>query len=308
MALSDFLSQYQHAVDKHGALSGSRLTAEKAVERALVQLGKRINYGERPIEKEWDVLIILDACRADLFAEFAPQHPVYDEFETTTSIYSCASTSSEWFRKAFGSASDQELSKIHYLSANLFSDCVDPNRFHEMTELWRFVEEDEKHCDPAEVTAEALRANRESDAERLVIHYIPPHAPFLHCEGKYELENPVWRGDSHQVWLGLQSGEFDRAEVWNDYGQNLLTVLDEVDTLLTHLSGTIAITADHANGLGELGVYGHPGYSPVPAVKRVPWVTAVGQGQSYSVSDLDALMDRNEGSNTDEQLEALGYL
>lgn len=307
MSIQDFASQYQRATSKYGLFSGSRMAVEKALERTLIQVGQKVNYGTKPLEKDWDILIILDACRADLFEEFAPQHPLSEKFETTSSIYSCASTSSEWFKKAFGEATDADPENVHYISANPFSRCVDSSRFYEMTELWQFVDRGCHHCPPDAVTSETLRIYEESDANQFVIHYLPPHAPFLHCPDKYRIDDPVWKS-SHDVWLGLQSGEFDKEDIWNDYGKNLLAALDEVEILVSHLSGKIAITADHANGIGEFGVYGHAPYSPVPAVKRVPWVTLSGMRNEYDANQFEKLSAGEIDSDSEEQLAALGYL
>ena len=128
------------------------------------------------------------------------------------------------------------------------------------------------------------------------------------------MKSIIWKinpgGGSHDVWFGLQLGEFDREEVWHDYGKNLLRVLDEVERLVKHVSGSVVITADHANAMGEFGQYGHPGYVPVPALKRVPWVRLTGEGEPYNPEEL--VLEEPESGDTDEmvkdRLESLSYL
>ena len=90
----------------------------------------------------------------------------------------------------------------------------------------------------------------------------------------------------------------------------LVRVLNEVERLVKHVSGSIVITADHANAIGEFGQYGHPGYVPVPALKRVPWVELTGEGTPYNPDELSS--EEPEMGDSDEmvrdRLESLGYL
>lgn len=311
MALREFKEQAKHAFSNYGMITGSRLTTAKIVERVSARLGSRINYGFRPLEYDWDVMIILDACRADLFEEFAPQHPVFERFESVSAKYSCASTSREWFEKGFGSATSSEVADVHYVSENPYLSRLDLERFHDVDRLWELrANTDSGTLDPSVVTAQALRSYNKTGADRFVVHYIPPHAPFLHCSEKYTLQDKSWGGETHDVWFGLQVGEFDYEEVWKDYGKNLLRVLDEVERLVKHVSGSVVITADHANAIGEFGQYGHPGYVPVPALKRVPWVRLTGEGIPYDPdeSSTEELEMGDSDEMVKDRLESLGYL
>lgn len=308
MGLDEFVSQINHAYTTYGLITGSRLATSKIVERGLAGIGTQINYGYRPLDYDWDVMVILDACRSDLFQKFAPDHPVYDRFDSVSSKYSCASTSREWFKKGFGSSND--VSDVHYVTQNPFLSRTDTDRFYDVERLWDIEGEDESgRLAPSTVTDVALNAYDSSEAERFVIHYLPPHAPFLHCGGKYDLGEKSWGGESHDVWFGLQVGEFAVHEVWEDYGQNLLTVLDEVQRLVKHLSGDIVVTADHANGMGELWQYGHPGYVPIPAIKRVPWVEMTGEGKDYDTKDLQTVeLEHETEDHVQKRLKSLGYV
>lgn len=310
MALHEFISQIGHAYATYGAVTGSRLTASKVTERVLAQVGTRFNYGFRPLDHDWDVMIILDACRFDLFQEFAPEHPVYEQFDSVSSKYSCASTSREWFEKGFGSAHDDEVSDVHYVTQNPFLARVDLERFHHVERLWNVEGQAETgRLTPSTVTDVALDAYESTEADRFIVHYLPPHAPFLHCEGKYDLGEKSWGGESHDVWFGLQVNEFDEDEIWEDYGQNLLTVLDEVSRLRKCVSGDIVVSADHANGIGEFGQYGHPGYVPLPAIKQVPWAEMTGEGQDYDTTDLQTVEFEHETEDqVQKRLQSLGYL
>ena len=126
---------------------------------------------------------------------------------------------------------------------------------NDLFEVWRYgVDPEFSIVRPETVTEAAIDCYRNSDAERYVIHYMPPHAPFLHCARKYDSfgETPVV---SQNVWDGLRDGGYDLDEVWQDYGQHLINVLDHVEILMQNMSGKIAVSADHGNSLGEFGAY-----------------------------------------------------
>ncbi|UXF50885.1 MAG: hypothetical protein HQRvContig02_24 [Haloquadratum phage sp.] len=78
------------------------------------------------------------------------------------------------------------------------------------------------------------------------------------------------------------------------------------DRLLPGLpaDATVAVTADHGNGMGEFGVWSHPPGTIAPAVRRVPvvWHEETGPRESVPPIDRDAV-----STATTDQLAALGY-
>ena len=277
-------------------------------EMGLKVIGRRLNYGINIFDYEWDVLVILDACRYDLFQEFAPEHPVYDEFSTVRPVYSCASATPEWIPKTFNEGNDATVAATYYVSCTGYSTLIDSDRLRGVEEVWSYaVDPEYGSTRPEAVTNAAIRAYREGDAERFVFHYIPPHAPFLHCPGRYDSTGDG-AGGTQNVWRGLQAGLYDRDRVWEDYGRNLLRGLDEVETILRNVTGTVVVTSDHGNAIGEWGIFGHPANVPVPAVKRVPWAVATGHGRDeYVTSDDDEIATGLGEQDLNEHLRALGY-
>lgn len=309
MGLHEFRSQIEQVTATYGLRTGLQVAAERALERGLIRLGQRINFGSRPLDDDWDVMIILDACRADLFEKFAPQHPIYDRFESVSARYSCASTSREWFEKGFDDAPDEAVAGVHYVSPNPYMAKVDMERFYAVEKLYEWpTDTDAGLLDSTLVTDHALRTYAESDADRFVVHYLPPHTPFRHCADRYTMPEKAWGGNTQDAWYGLQVGAFDFDAVWADYGQNLLTILDEVERLANHVERTVVVTADHGNALGEWGIYGHPDYVPLPSLKRVPWAVLQGRGEPYDPAALDGENRSDDGTaDVEERLRTLGY-
>lgn len=282
----------------------------KGYERGLQEIGKRLNYGVEFYDREWDVLIILDACRYDLFEEFAPRHQIYQQFDSVEPFYSCASSTKEWLRHTFDQGPDDLVSDTHYVTCTGFSEKLRQERLAGIDEVWRYAVDPSYGCTrPEAVTDAAIDAFRHSDASRLVVHYVQPHAPFLHCAGKYDSTGDGGKGGTQNVWRGLRAGKYDKEEVWEDYGQNLLTVLDEAHTVLRNVSGKVIVTSDHGNAMGEWGIYGHPEFAPLPIIKRVPWAEATGLGlNEYDVRGVEDISTGLGEHDLRDNLQALGYV
>ena len=50
------------------------------------------------------------------------------------------------------------------------------------------------------------------------------------------------------------------------------TKLDSVAKLVENCDARIAIMADHGNAMGEWDEWAHPPRTPVPVVRKVPWI------------------------------------
>jgi hypothetical protein len=278
----------------------------------------RFNYGIAYLERDWDHLVILDACRYDLFTEFAPRHPVFESFTDVTPVCSNASSTPMWLTRNFGDSEASRLERLNYISATPWITDIDTTKLADVRNTWEYSQDPEAHVPrPEAVTDAAIESYRNDPSRDSVIHYVQPHAPFLHCPGKYGSRGDG-DGGTLNVWRELRSGRYDPEEVWQDYGQNLLTVLNEVEILVENLGGDIVVSSDHGNAFGEFGIYGHPPHAPLPSIRRVPWAKTTGKAtDSYEVRGKAAMStesvqedpngDTGDGRDREEQLQALGY-
>jgi hypothetical protein len=117
-------------------------------------------------------------------------------------------------------------------------------------------------------------------------------------------------------WTRLRDGELDRGEFWAAYRDNLRWVLDDVARLLEGTTARVALTSDHGNAAGEWGVWSHPPGVPVPALRKVPWVSRRGTGERdpdpglpEAVAGESTGRDPPDGSadEVNERLADLGY-
>jgi hypothetical protein len=299
------------------ALRNPKLAWQYLVSSVSSRVETRFNYGLNYFAEDWDHLVVLDACRYDLFAEFAPRHSAYGLIDAVDAVYSNASCTPVWLSRTIGGTPPATLAEVRYVSCTPFITGVDTSHLADVEHVWRYAyDPDAGVTTPGAVTDAAIESYRADPSLRSVIHYVQPHAPFLHCVGKYDSRGDE-DGGTQNIWHGLRDGTYDPADVWRDYGRNLLTVLDHVETLVRNLGGDVVVTSDHGNAFGEYGIYGHPRHVPIPPIRRVPWARTTGREDgSYEVRGVEEVStgvgpeELKRGATDrrrDEQLEALGY-
>ena len=262
-----------------------------------------IPRGTNVYEREWDLLILLDACRVDLLRSVADEYAFLDGVERVESV---GSMSKEWMAKTFTDEYESEMARTAYVTGNVFSErLLDADRFDTLEEVWRDGwDEAADTVRPRAVTDRAIRAAREGDPDRLVVHYVQPHHPFLDLEA-FDAE-PFGPALSDTAVDALRKGKLERETFMNAYRDNLRRALDDVEVLLSNVDADrVAITADHGDALGEWGIYDHPVGCLHPAVRTVPWATTTATDRG--TRDPDVERDAG-GSDVEERLQALGYV
>jgi hypothetical protein len=262
---------------------------------------------------DWDILVVCDACRADLFREFCEEGG-YDwlpEPEQMETWWSAGSTSEEWMASMFDEQHLGEMQTTGYVSGNPFVTGFDTEAFGYFELVDPEWVSDVRTIDPAKITdlgIDVWRRREEHDIDRLILHYMQPHAPFRSRPEWFEMdlaERSPWGAG----FLQLRDGKISRGEFWSAYLDNLHWVAEYVDLVVEHTEAEIVISADHGNGLGEWGVYGHPSHVPTASVREVPWVRVEGKSLPGYEPDLSWIEggDTNQSHSIEEHLSALGY-
>lgn len=292
----------------------------------------RYPVGRQIYDHEWDALIVLDACRVDAMREVAPE---YDFIRDVERVVSVGSTSKEWISNTFKERYRNEIRDTACVSANSWVDTVltedvdwgfwtaTKESFLESHEVFSRLmardtvlqsdfetfesigglgaDESFGVTTAEDVTDYAIHTARRSDANRLLVHYMQPHAPYL---GHRDADGNIDDVD-HKPFEALRAGA-DRDDVWKRYLDNLRYVLSNVERLLRNLEADrVVITADHGEMFGEFGLYEHIGGIPHPALKTVPWVeTTATDSHSYE-PEIEA---RTDETAVEDRLADLGYL
>lgn len=292
-----------------------------------LQPGKYNSNGIDVVDKDWDNLIILDACRFDLFEEaMADGAPLSDVDGTLQKVVSQASCTREFLPANFSGEQHDSVyvtSSPHIYKNNHLFDI----EFHDVIHVW--LEEHKRHggdvnsgdvspnpdCHhPRHTTRHARDAIAEYPNKRLVIHYLPPHWPFHGEYGKKHFAHFT----EGAPWLDLTARResISRNVIWKAHRENLELALEEIGTLLEDLDGRTVITSDHGQLIGDrmfplpVRGYGHPGSLYQSELVDVPWL-AVECGARRKTT-AEPPVDQTDTEEAEElatnALRDLGYL
>ncbi len=258
---------------------------------------------------DWDYLIVLDACRYDYFEEicdfegelYRVESPAFSDKKEDV-----APTSS-WYINIFDEMYEEVYHVSSHPRVNSKTPVEGYKgweHFGKVYDLWD-EEWDEEYGTvlPEDVTERGVEFIDRNPDKRFVIHYMQPHTPYLSLDPpaakkKREPESRTSFGRKLRNKMVSKARKYigDKAAVelmsllrlpplspMDDalrkvggegvkkaYRENLVRVLDSLETLIPKLSGKIVLTSDHGELLGESGRYGHD-FESQKTLVEVPW-------------------------------------
>lgn len=306
MGFGDWVKRSAANVNNQG-YQGLKESTYEVYTGAWRYLGWHVPRGTNVYELDWDVLVILDACRVDLMEEVGAEFPFIESVESVESV---GSMSEEWLAKTFTEDYHTQMRETAYVTTNVFShEVLDSDRFELLDELWRYCWDDDLGTvPPSAVSDRAIQVARDRNPEYLIIHYMQPHHPFVGSDlfGQFGID-PFGDRNEMTVVDALRLGKVSREDFWNAYRDTLRHVLQSVSVLLTNIdANTVAISSDHGEAIGEWGVYGHPAGCLHPSVKNVPWVETT----ATDTGEYEPTIERTpeENVNVERRLRDLGYM
>jgi hypothetical protein len=108
----------------------------EVLKQTFRMVGERTNdrfLSTNVYEKEWDILVVLDACRADLMREALGQRDGFGDVET---LYSVGTKTNEWLSKTFDDQYAERIAETIYVSGNPNTYLVDENAFRLLDNVW----------------------------------------------------------------------------------------------------------------------------------------------------------------------------
>lgn len=271
------------------------------------------------IKKDWDHLIILDACRYDLFEEVQKESPLPGSLDQRTSVQS---GTPGFLAENFGGGTFHD---VVYVTANPYVNThVPEGTFHAVDSVWNDGFDDELQTVTPETMAErTIDIAGKYPAKRIISHFLQPHAPFVgdvrlgerdtFAIREQALGNEAAKQRHRTPFEMLEVGEASHQEVWEAYRSNLIYAWPSVRRLLRELDGRIAVTSDHGNAMGErawpfpIRVYGHPLGVLIPALTKVPWLIHQNGDHRSVTAEKPKRSDQKVSDETNERLRLLGY-
>jgi hypothetical protein len=109
--------------------------------------------------------------------------------------------------------------------------------------------------------------------------------------------------------------KYGKEGIREAYRDNLKIVLESVQKLVENLSGTIIVTSDHGEMLGEGGSYGHWKRSKKKTLREIPWLVIDKGPKKVLVRDRaqhdqtveSEISDKDRKKQVQDRLRALGY-
>lgn len=283
---------------------------------------------EDPIDvmaQDWDYLLLLDACRHDVFEEV---NWIEGELE---SVISAGSHSEEFCEVNFAGKTFYDTV---YVTANAFGARIGDGVFHDLIYTGEEIDDDfigwhafSERMEPGTISEATLDAVERYPNKRVIAHFMQPHTPYFGVKAD-EIRDRVaddglivrsrqpekveqYSLDDDNVVVSLKEaaerGYVSHEEIREVYVENLRLVLEHVESLVSKLDGKIVISSDHGEYLGENGKLGHPKYSYGEVVRRVPWLV-IDSANRPEITDAKSV-HQNEVADEDleEHLKDLGY-
>jgi len=265
------------------------------------------------VAEDWDTLVVLDACRYDMFRRL---HDLPGRLESRVSRGSCTT---EWLR---GNFQNRRLADTVYVTghAQLYRNQDWLNTaFHDVINIWADGGWDDEQgtVRPETMRDRTLEALETYPNKRLLVHFLQPHVPFVEAPATLDASgvgDPA--GEELSVWRKLTEDRLDvtRERIWELYDANLELALPVVEELLDTLDGRTVVTSDHGNMVGErarpfpIREWGHPRGLYTEQLIRVPWLVFT-SGERRTIRDGES----RRGDDYDDELvrsrlENLGYV
>lgn len=299
-------------------------------------LNSTFGFGKNIFEEEWDLLIVLDTCRPDALRIVADEYEFINEvlekwsvggdswewmantfdyqyIETiSNTVYITSNPNSitvleNQFEKnhAYSDISRDKVKRLRkYGNFNL----VTVDDFGGYQSLYEYgiaqkhgrydpeSMEVSNYPSPRTVTDHGIAADRNENFDRIILHYMPPHRPYIAV---------VPEDKSNQCNnQRIQVVDEPRDRTFSAYLDNLRWGLDEVRLVLNNMNREkVVITADHGTCISKY-LPSHVSGSVNPTVRKVPWVVTTANDSKRYHPDGEI---NKSGYSPEEVLEALGY-
>lgn len=270
------------------------------------------------MNKDWDNLVLLDACRCDYFND---HNTISGDL---SNVISHGGRSWEFMQ---GNFVGEQFHDTVYVTANPHTDKLDDDTFHAIEPLYiNAWDKENETVLPEDVSQAALNAHEQYPNKRILIHFMQPHRPYLgdtaeELQNEYEIrgfnrhiahssETP----DTTSFSMLIENGEIPIDKARTAYSETLDIVLDQVKMLVKQLSGKTVVSADHGEMLGERIIpfttpkFGHSHeYIRNKTLYQVPWLELPADERRKVKSEDPVDFNGGNSETVEDRLQSLGY-
>lgn len=270
------------------------------------------------MEKDWDNLLLLDACRYDYFER---QNDLPGDLDA---VLSHGGQSWEFME---GNFVGEQLHDTVYVTANPHTGKLGDNVFHAVEPLYLNAwSKEHETVLPQDVAEAGIKAQDKYPNKRLIVHFMQPHRPYLgdtaeqlqqeHGISGFNRElaynNKTREGPSFSTLI--ERGVISIERTKKAYSETLDIVLAWVADLLNTLSGKSVVSADHGELLGERIIpfgkpkFGHSHeYIRNKTLYQVPWLEIPFEERRRIKADEPIGSESGAPDTVKERLHSLGY-
>jgi hypothetical protein len=296
--------------------------------KSLMQAVLRAKFGdEREIHnRDWDNMIILDACRYDIFQQYAD---IGGKIEPTVSK---ASSSVGFYRENFSGRNHNDTVLVTQ-NPHVEREVEAGTFYKRVTTFDRDEAEQWEGGKPKPVFDIAKSEINSISDKKFIIHFMQPHAPYhgkkaeelranLHAEKgivftSFDSDEKITEADPNKVYHNIPDAAEGGVDISYEkhreiYIENFLEVQKYVLDLLEILNGRTVITSDHGELLGDPPTlcptkYKHPGGTYCQELRVVPWCVVEEQPRPEIIYEQPECIEQTDTKAVDEQLKSLGY-
>lgn len=276
--------------------------ARKWALQRLTARRRRFEQHDRLDELDWDVVVVLDACRWDTL-QAVTEWPI-------ERCRSPGSATGEWLSVVSETGVFEDAS-IATANANYAAHDVSAEEIHP---IWRTDWNDRLGTVPPEPVLDRANELLRDGSRRVVAHLLPPHAPYIAKVGGTWVpafpDVDIWKrnpereyGDKLSPQVSMATGHVDLRRARAGYRASVESTWRAVTEYVGEWVAddhTVVVTADHGETFGRIRdwrLYGHPNGCHVAPLVRVPFVTfEAGERPEHSPDSVE------------ETLQALGYV
>lgn len=268
--------------------------------------------GEYVMNKDWDNLILLDACRYDIFN----QHTTLDG--QLAQVVSRGNYSFGFMKENF---SGENYHETVYVTANPFYEKLENDNFYTVIPVIDEWDSQTGTVLPNDVTEQAIKAANRYPNKRLIVHYMQPHLPHL-GDIAQDINTDITGWDKYKtnqkksknkegitMWEAYRRDIISKEQLRQSYIQTLNIVESGVQNLTNHITGKTVVSSDHGENLGEKyfwnETFGHR--QDTKECRLVPWLE-LDYNERKKIICEEPIGYEQPDEDINQRLRDLGYL